>query len=129
PAAAVAKKTSTSSKGQGESARADAAVSVLSEEAAGMSNPQLMRWMFRFLAPVKPLVFLACFYLTAFVAIEQLAVRQTGQAIDHIQHLSVRREIAQTGFWHWLWRGPGEAQTLHARGLLWSLVHHNPTAP
>ena len=63
--------------------------------ADSMSNPQLLRWMFRFLAPVKPLVFLACFYLAAYVGCELLAVRQTGQAIDHIQHLTVTREISE----------------------------------
>ena len=51
------------------------------------SNRELLFWMFRFLAPVKPLVFLACFYLAAAVGIEQLAVLQSGNVVDHISQL------------------------------------------
>ena len=50
------------------------------------SNRQLLFWMFRFLSPVKPLAFLACFYLAAGVALEQLAVLQTGKVVDHISN-------------------------------------------
>ena len=67
-----------------------------------MSNPQLLRWMFRFLSPVKPLVFLACFYVTAYVASEQILVLIVGKAINHLQHLSAD-PWGTHAFWHWLW--------------------------
>ncbi len=93
-----------------------------------MTNRQLVWWMFKFLAPVKPLVFLACFYLAAFVGCELLAVRQTGQAIDHIKLLAVDGQApAGIGFWNWLFAGEG--QPLRVTSLLSAMVHHDPATP
>ena len=50
----------------------------------GVSNTRLLLWMFRFLKPVKPLVFLACLYLSLWVGAEVMAVRQSGQAVNVI---------------------------------------------
>ena len=83
--------------------------------------------MFRFLSPVKPLIFLACFYLAAYVGVELLAVRQTGQAVDHIKHLVVRSESAHMGFWHWLWYAEGKPISL--RGVTRALTYHDPKMP
>jgi ABC-type multidrug transport system fused ATPase/permease subunit len=105
-----------------------ASAEVIESIGASMTNRQLVWWMFKFLAPVKPLVFLACFYLTAFVGCELLAVRQTGQAIDHIKLLAVSGQVpAGIGFWNWLLAGEG--QPLRAASLLSAMVHHDPTTP
>ena len=94
---------------------------------ASMTNRQLVWWMFKFLAPVKPLVFLACFYLSAFIGCELLAVRQTGQAIDHIKLLAVNGGGARGGFWSWI--VSGEGQPLRVTSLLDATIHHDPTTP
>ena len=106
---------------------AQSAVSVVARDAASMSNPQLLRWMFRFLAPVKPLIFLACFYLASYVGMELLTVRQTGQAIDHIKHLTGGQSAARNGFWAWAWSGEGEP--LRMGGLAHALIGHDDTTP
>jgi ATP-binding cassette subfamily B protein len=83
------------------------------------TNRQLLFWMFRFLRPVKPLAFLACFYLTTFVGLEQLAVIQTGRVIDLITHL--KRETSETGLIQWLAVGSG-ATLRSACAILMALV-------
>ncbi len=92
-----------------------------------LTNQQLLRWMFAFLRPVKPLVFLCCFYLTCTVALEVLAVRQTGGAIDHIKSLAVGGESTTHGFWSWV--RSGEGMPLHVRDLPPLLWHPNTNAP
>src|SRR5439155_19018177 len=89
------------------------------------SNRELLFWMFRFLAPVKPLVFLACFYLAAAVGIEQLAVLQSGNVVDHISQL--RGTGAPQGFWQWF--VGAEGKTFRLKALERSLFHHDATLP
>jgi ABC-type multidrug transport system fused ATPase/permease subunit len=72
-----------------------------------MTSRQLLVWMFKFLRPVKPLVFLCCFYVACFVGMEVLAVRQTGAAIDHIKSLTVGGESTTHGFISWVRFGEG----------------------
>src|SRR5439155_10705278 len=86
-------------------------------------NRQLLFWMFRFLAPVKPLVFLACFYLAAAVGIEQLAVLQSGNIVDHISQL--RGTGAPHGFWLWF----TDAPALTWQALQNALMHHDSALP
>ncbi len=100
---------------------------VIFSDAAKMTNPQLMRWMFKFLSPVKPLIVLACFYLAAYVGVELLAVRQTGQAIDHVNTLAFNRKTPPHGFWDWFLHG--EAATPGLRGIALESIHHNADAP
>jgi ATP-binding cassette subfamily B protein len=88
---------------------------------------QLLVWMFGFLSPVKPLVLVACFYLSSYVGIELLAVRQTGEAIDHIKHLAVQTDIVGHGFWRWIHHGEG--MSVGVKAAAWELLHHNPVAP
>jgi ATP-binding cassette subfamily B protein len=90
------------------------------------SNRQLLAWMFRFLSPVKPLILLACFYLAASIGCELLAVRQMGQAIDHIQNLPKGSAAVQQGFWYWFWHGE---PAIDFRATLWEAFHHNPQTP
>ena len=91
-----------------------------------MSSAQLLRWMFRFLSPVKPLVFLACFYLAAAIGFEQLAVLQTGQAIDHIKLQVVRGAKSPHGFWQWF---GAEKHPNGIAGVVHDTLHHNPESP
>jgi ATP-binding cassette subfamily B protein len=88
------------------------------------SNQQLLFWMFRFLRPVKPLAFLACFYLAAGVGMEQLAVLQTGKVVDHISNY-LRPAQGQPGFWAWFTGG----QQVTFEALKRSLLHHDPALP
>jgi ATP-binding cassette subfamily B protein len=92
-----------------------------------MTNRQLVWWMFRFLAPVKPLVFMACFYLAAFVGCELAAVAKTGHAIDHIKVLTVSRQASRDGFWSWL--GHGEGNPLSVGSLVHAAFRHDPATP
>src|SRR4051812_30242800 len=41
-----------------------------------VSNRQLVRWMFQFLMPVKPLILAACVWLMVWVGAEVLSTRQ-----------------------------------------------------
>ena len=70
----------------------------LSVLAAGndLNNAQLLRWMFRFVRPVKWLAIIACIWLAVGVAAEVLAVRYPAEAINLIQKLGVS-DIAQNG--------------------------------
>jgi ATP-binding cassette subfamily B protein len=90
------------------------------------TNRQLVAWMFKFLSPVKPLVFVACFYVAASIGVEVLAVRQTGEAVDHASHLSTTSH-GPGGFWDWILHG--ESGSLSWHGLFADLFHHNPDAP
>jgi ATP-binding cassette subfamily B protein len=79
---------------------------------APTTNSDLVRWMFKFAAPVKTLIFLACLYLALWVGAEVLAVRQTGQVVGHIQKIQ-RSDIAATGgFTAWVRGGDADAVLL-----------------
>ncbi|MEA2710343.1 MAG: hypothetical protein QOF78_2944 [Phycisphaerales bacterium] len=108
---------------------AAAPISVAAIESIGksMSNRQLVWWMFKFLTPVKPLVVLACFYLTSYIAIELAVVAKVGQAIDHIKLLATGARIGSVGMWHWFW--VGEGQPLSFASLVHALFRHDPTSP
>ena len=75
------------------------------EAAIQITNRQLVAWMFRFLRPIKGLVFLACLYLTLWVGAEVLTVRQAGDVTNHINFIHVHAESAgptRLGFIAWL---------------------------
>ena len=67
-----------------------------------VTNRQLLAWMFGFLRPVRMYVLLACGYLTLFVAAEVMTVRQTAEAVNHIQQLHYAAGAEQLGFRAWL---------------------------
>jgi hypothetical protein len=72
-----------------------------------VTNRDLLRWMFRFLAPVKPLVVSACAWLVLWVGAEVLSVRQAGNVVNQIQKLHQSNSpAAAKGLWHWM--GSGE---------------------
>jgi ATP-binding cassette subfamily B protein len=68
----------------------------------GVSNTRLLLWMFRFLKPVKPLVFFACLYLSLWVGAEVMAVRQSGQAVNIIGTLAASPQTRAMGMWRWI---------------------------
>jgi hypothetical protein len=73
-----------------------------SKVSEGVTNTQLLLWMFGFLKPVKPLVFLACLYLSLWVGAEVMAVRQSGQAVNVIGDLRANPDARAIGMWRWL---------------------------
>jgi ABC-type multidrug transport system fused ATPase/permease subunit len=80
---------------------------------AGPNNAFLLKWMFAFLSPVKPLVFLACFYLTLWVSAETLANRQAGVTVNHINQMNAATiGMIRQGFWAWLFGHDPEAVQL-----------------
>ncbi len=88
-----------------------------------MSQGYLLAWMFRFLAPVKPLVFVACLYLTLGVGAEILTARQTGRAANFIQTLHPAEGSAPQ-FAHWVSNGSQEPLSIHQ---VWLALRGKPT--
>ena len=86
----------TSPAKRDESASADPAkrgrAFLLTQVADSMTNPQLLRWMFRFFRPVLDLAIIAMFWLTLWVISEILAIRQAGIAVNQsVRCTSMRR--------------------------------------
>ncbi|HEV2294250.1 MAG TPA: ABC transporter ATP-binding protein [Tepidisphaeraceae bacterium] len=73
-----------------------------SKVSEGVTNAQLLLWMFGFLKPVKPLVFFACLYLSLWIGAEVMAVRQSGQAVNIIGDLRANPAAKAMGMWGWL---------------------------
>lgn len=86
------------------------------------SNRFLFFWMFRFLKPVKGVVFFACLWLTLAVGVEILVADWIRTAVDHIQALHVA--TTAPGFWQWFWRdASADAQSFrHVMLVLTGLV-------
>jgi ATP-binding cassette subfamily B protein len=60
-----------------------------------------MRWMFAFLSPVKPQVFLACFYLTLSCTLEILLNNQSGLTVNHIENVHADPRVRSlVQWWH-----------------------------
>jgi ABC-type multidrug transport system fused ATPase/permease subunit len=64
-----------------------------------LTNNQLLRWMFGFMSPVKPLIFLACLYLTLACTLEILLNNQSGLTVDHIQNVHGDAKIHGLSQW------------------------------
>src|SRR5262249_32957121 len=80
-----------------------------------LDNRALLRWMFRFISPVKGLALIACLYTAFGVAAEVLTTRQIGQAVDHIKNLHVMAgtiAASASGFWTWISGNEPQATTL-----------------
>lgn len=86
--------------------------SVAPSGAAGPSNRLLLRWMFSLLRPVRGLVVLACVFLALWVGAEVLAIRQAGEAVNHINTIRIDPSVQQLGFWRWLLSGQADAARL-----------------
>jgi len=74
----------------------------LASFAPTVTNKQLLKWMFKFLRPVKFQAAVACMWVAAFIGAEVLAVKYTGQAIGQIQHLHGTGTDEDAGFWAWI---------------------------
>ena len=85
---------------------------------AAASNRFLFFWMFRFLRPVKGIVFAACFYVAMAVAVEVLVVNWIKKAVDHIQNLKPFAVGAQVGIWRWFWHDRSPDVTSFRRVVL-----------
>ena len=66
-----------------------------------VANGQLLRWMFGFLRPVKPLVAMAILWLVAVVAVDLWSTLVVSQIVTFIQGLTTG-SVATHGFWPWL---------------------------
>jgi ATP-binding cassette subfamily B protein len=70
--------------------------------ADSLSTGYLLRWMFGFLGPVKPLAFIACVYLAGWQIAETLAIRQVGLSINNISSSAIMYDVQEpVGFWRW----------------------------
>lgn len=105
--------------------RAGGAPSTIGPDGEKMTNAQLLRWMFQFLSPVKPLVAIACIYFAAYDALEVVTVSLTKNAVDHMQQLHALGPVAQNGFFHWLWHGENARFSLGP--ILHEIYHHSPS--
>ena len=71
---------------------------------AAASNRFLFFWMFRFLRPVRGVVFFACFWLALAVAVEILVAKWIEKLVNLIQRLHVGSQAAVPSFWQWFWK-------------------------
>lgn len=94
----------------------------MSAVAAGMSNADLLRWMFRFLRPVKLLAVIACCWLALSIGVEVLTTRQFGEAANQVKELHASGGTDR-GFWQWFTGAEVEAVRLRtATEVLGALV-------
>ncbi len=84
----------------------------MASNAKEISQRQLVRWMFRFLRPVKRLVVLACLLLVLWTGVEITAVRVTAEAVNRIKAVDVAATTVEEGAWAWLRSGRVEATAL-----------------
>src|SRR5262245_35669305 len=85
-------------------------------DAVGPSNHFLLKWMFQFLSPVKPLWMLACLWLALWVGAEVMANRQAGETINHIN--KIQTNSAAAGFWSWLYSADPDASLLRHKTII-----------
>jgi ABC-type multidrug transport system fused ATPase/permease subunit len=87
--------------GLAPSLRATLAGAIPSADQVG--NGFLLRWMFRFLKPVKWIVFFNCLYIALWVGAEALTTKQTARVVNEIQDFGTSARVANgPGFWHWM---------------------------
>ncbi len=65
--------------------------------------------MFGFLKPVRILVFLACFYLAAWVGMEVLSIRQAGEVLNFLNSMHQSPMAQSEGPWRWFWGAQSDA--------------------
>jgi ABC-type multidrug transport system fused ATPase/permease subunit len=90
-----------------------------------LDNRALLRWMFRFIRPVKGLALVACVYTALGVLAEVLTTDQIRKAVDHIKNLHViaGSVTVSTGFVDWIRSAEPQAVTLRwLVGVLFGLV-------
>ena len=90
-------------------------------ESGALSNWRMMAWMFRFLKPVKALVFISCLWLTLGVGAEILSTRQFGEAADAVKAVQFSPRTSDS-FWAWTTSVAPEATRLRHQALLLCMV-------
>jgi ABC-type multidrug transport system fused ATPase/permease subunit len=115
-------------KGRSDSAPTDRRVDRLHPAsplavASNLSNARLLRWVFRFVRPVKWLAMVACFWLAVGVASEVLAVRQPAEAVNLLQRIHISKIAHDLGLIQWFTSSEPEAARLrHLISVLAVLV-------
>lgn len=70
--------------------------------APAVTNWQLLRWMFRFLRPVKWLAVLSCVLLVIFIKLEVWTLETAGRAFNHVQRIKpASPDAPRPGLWAW----------------------------
>ncbi len=87
-----------------------------------MSNQKLFFWMFRFVRPVRWLVFLACTWLTATVVMDIESTNVAGRIVSVIQHLPLGGLTSLQGFWHWIFSDEVNANVIRRFSLILALL-------
>ena len=85
-----------------------------------VSNGTLLKWMFRFLKPVRGRAVLSCLILTAVVGVEVYTVQLTGATVNHVNLLHPTAEAHTMGMWRWFFSA--EPDALKLRYLLLQLA-------
>jgi ATP-binding cassette subfamily B protein len=95
----------------------------LSSATASVTNGRLLRWMFRFLAPVKGQAALACFLLVAVIYVEIYTLKLTGDIVNHIKHIGDTggAQAVGVGFFQWAF-GSTYPDAVRLRNLILLLV-------
>ena len=88
-----------------------------------LTNRQLLRWMFRFLLPVKPLIALAMVWLLVYMALEVTTVKLPRDAVNILQVATQSDVARELGIWGWLRSNEPTARDLrHVIFLLVGIV-------
>jgi ATP-binding cassette, subfamily B, multidrug efflux pump len=92
-----------------------------------VSNGHLLRWMFRFVAPVKPQAALAMLMLALVVGLEILAIKYSGDAFNAIKEAQILKSASPTtdagaGFVTWLTSASPDAVGIRRTLILLGVV-------
>ena len=79
------------------------------------SQYQLLQWMFAFLRPVKSLVFFACLWLSLWVTMEILSIRQAGEVANLLNSMGISKIARDDGFGRWILSSEAGATMLRFR--------------
>jgi ATP-binding cassette, subfamily B, multidrug efflux pump len=86
-------------------------------DAENVPNSQLLKWMFRFIKPVKGLLLIACFWVMAVAVTDTMTIRQAGLAVNLIQKIGQQEKSPPSSFIRWL-RAPDPVTRDFHRNLL-----------
>lgn len=117
--------TAAASKTERNAVKPSGQQTALGPALPGVDNRALLKWMFRFLRPVKGMAVICAIYVAFGVGAEVLTVQQTGAAIDHIKdlHASAAFPGRSIGFWRWISGTDPQAVDLrHVVLILFGLV-------
>lgn len=87
----------------------------------GVTNRHLLKWMFRFLAPVKIMVVIAMSWLALQIGAEILSTRQAAEVVNQISYLH-SGQIGRVGMWKWIVSEDPDARDLMHQIILLTLL-------